>query len=144
MDTQAELGIELGDTTHFSCPDCGRSSETVHGYLFDPAGDTAVYFAGYTPGHSERRANMVVSAGGWGEGMEPEDRTAVALQATFDGGGVEITFPPPRTSPWFGKDFLGKMRDPGGLSEDDHRVYRTLALAAIEKDPRVAAYRKTG
>lgn len=144
MNIEAELGIELGDTSHFNCPDCGRQSETVHGFLYDSTGETAVYFAGYTPGHPERRANMVVSAGGWGEGRTPDDRSAVALEASFGTGGVELSFPPPDTSPWFGKDFLGKMRHPEELSEDERRDYRKLAVAAIEKDPRVAAYRKNG
>jgi hypothetical protein len=144
INTDAELGIELADAKHFDCPDCGRQSESVHGFLFDTTGETAVYFVGYTPGHPERHANIVLSVGGWGEGMEQEDRKAIAMEARFGDLGVELTYPPPRSSPWFGEDFLGKMREPEEMSDEDRASYRTLALAAVEKDPRVVAYRKSG
>jgi hypothetical protein len=146
MHSAADLKIELGDTAKFSCPCCGRASETVHGFLYDPTGETSVYFAGYTPGHPRRRANMVLSVGGWGDGKNAEDRTAIALEASFGTGqdDVEFKFPPAETSPWYGKRFLGRMLEPDELSEENREQYRQLALAAVEKDPRVSGYRQSG
>jgi hypothetical protein len=65
---------------------------------------------------------MLLSMGGWGEGKTPEDGAAIALEAVFGAGeddDVELTFPPAATSPWCGKTFLGRLREPGELSDDD-------------------------
>jgi hypothetical protein len=144
MNSEAGLDIELGDIAGFSCPCCGRDSETVHGFLYDRDGETAVYFAGYTHGHPQRRANMVLSVDGWGEGKGPENRRAIPLEVTFKGDDVDVSFPAPNASPWYGEEFLGAMVDPGRLDRQELEQFRKLAIVAIEKDPRVAGYRQNG
>lgn len=141
---ESDLAVELGDLATYLCPCCGRKSETVHGYLYDKAGATSVYFAGYTHGHPERRANMVLSVGGWGEGTTPEDRQAIALQAVSDGGRKSFTFLPVKASPWYGQAFLGIPVSPEQLSVDERILYIELARIAVEKDPRVAWYLEKG
>jgi len=138
------LSLELGDIATHQCPCCGRESNTVHGFLYDDTGETSVYFAGYAHGHPERRANMVLSVGGWGEGTTPSDRESVALQVVVDGRSKVFVFPAAETSPWYGETFLGQMRAPEQLSEDDRVRFRELARIAAEKDPRVAAYLERG
>ncbi len=139
-----ELAIDLGDTATHQCPCCGRESTTVHGYLYDETGETSVYFAGYAHGHPERRANMVVSIGGWGEGMMPADRKSIALQVVFDGRSKKFVFPAAETSPWYGEEFLGQMKEATQLSEGDRLRFCELARVATEKDPRVAWYLEHG
>jgi hypothetical protein len=143
-DDNDDLRIELGDLASFSCPDCGRDSATVHGYLYDINGETSVYFAGFTHGHPERRANMLVSLGGWGEGKTAEDRIAIPLQVWFANGDVKFTLSPAEESPWYGEAFLGRMLEPAEITPAYHAIAVRLAGAAIEKDSRVAAYRALG
>ncbi len=144
VDLVQGLGVELGETAQFACPCCGRNSDTVHGFLYTPSGETCVYFGGYTHGHPERRANMLLSSGGWGEGNDSEERIAVGLQALFDGPDPTFLFPPVEKSPWFGQDFLGRMLAPEELVASEKARYRRLALFAIENDPRLDGYRNNG
>lgn len=144
MDNEADVKIEMGDAAPYLCPCCGKQSETVHGYLYRPDGTTSVYFAGYTHGHPERRANMVLSVGGWGEGIAPGDRKAIALQATSQSGVITFSFPPPEASPWFGKAFLGAMVSPEGLSSDERQRIVSLSKIAVAQDHRVASYFANG
>jgi hypothetical protein len=142
MDEDVDLAIELGEVAKYRCPCCERESETVHGFLYDRSGATFVYFAGYTHGHPERRANMVLSVGAWGEGTTPADRKAIALQVYSVKRGLVFTFPPAETSPWYRKEF--KDVAPEELSDEDRVRYRDLAKAAVQKDPRVAGYLEQG
>src|SRR3954468_2404921 len=118
MNINSDVKIEFGGAAPYQCPCCGRQSETVHGYLYRSDGTTSVYLAGFTHGHPERRANMVLSVGAWGEGTTPAERKAIALQAIAQGGAITFSFPPPESSPWSGTDFLGAMVSPEGLSSD--------------------------
>jgi hypothetical protein len=143
MTTDAKgMHIELGDIATYQCPCCGQQSETVHGYLYDDTGETIVYFAGYTRGHLTRTANLVLSVGGWGEGMGPEDRHAVPLVITQP--GHSLIFVDAEVSPWYGETFLGEMRDHKTYSDDERETYLNLAKAAIALDSRVADYLSHG
>lgn len=138
------MHIELGDVATYQCPCCGQQSETVHGYLYDDTGDTTVYFVGYTRGHLTRGANLVLSVGGWGEGMGPDDRHAVPLVVTWAKPGESLIFVDAETSPWYGETFLGEMRDHKYYSRDERETYLNLAKAIIALDSRVADYRGHG
>ena len=140
MNFDSDVTIELGGAAPYQCPCCGRQSETVHGYLCRPDGTTSVYFAGFTHGHPERRANLVLSIGAWGDGTTPADRKAIALEATAEGGAVTFSFPPPESTPWLGKDFLGSMVRPERLSNDERQQLVSLSKLVVSQDHRVAAY----
>ena len=139
-----DLAIELGETATHWCPCCERESETVHGYIWDPTGTTSVYFAGYTQGHPELRANLLLSVGGWGEGTTPADRRAFALQVVASNQELTFTFPEPETSPWYGDELLGANVDPQQISQKEREEVRDLARFAIENDQRVAQYLELG
>ena len=138
------LEIELGGVSRYECPCCKLDSHTVHGFLYESNGTTSVYFAGYTHGHPMRRANLILSVGGWGDGTTPADRKAVAMQALLGDQGITFTFPPSETSPWYGEDFLGIILSPEQLSTQDRARYQELASAVVAKDPRVAGYLEHG
>lgn len=139
-----DLEIELGGISRHECPCCKLDSYTVHGFLYEKNGTTFVYFAGYTHGHPNRRVNLVLSIGGWGEGTTSADRKAIAVQAFLDDHGLTFTFPRAETSPWYGEDFLGAMSSPEQLSKQDRARSQELARAVVEKDPRVAGYFEHG
>lgn len=107
-----DLAVELGALAKHSCSCCGRESETVHGYLYDESGTTTVYFAGYTYGHHERRANLLLSVGAWGEGTAPTDRIAIAMQVIRIATGWSSHFPQPKHRLGTGKKFLDRCEVP--------------------------------
>jgi hypothetical protein len=144
MTKREHLSIELGETATYLCPCCARESETVHGFLSDDGGATSIYFAGYTHGHPERRVNMMVSIGGWGEGTTPDDRQAIALEVRAGPEGSTIHFRAPETSPWYEENFLGRMTRPDELSDTEAGCVQALATFALEHDPRVASYLEEG
>jgi hypothetical protein len=137
---EKELNVELGEIATYQCSCCGGESETAQGFLFDDTGETTVYFAGYTRGHPVRRANLVLSVGGWGEGTTPQDRRAIAMCVAPSSNGRSFTFPLAESSPWHGQQFLGAMLQPENIPIDERRRYEKLATVAVEKDKRVAHY----
>jgi hypothetical protein len=143
------LKVELGDISSFSCPCCKGESETVHGYLFDRTGETAVYLAGYTASHAPRRLNMVLSVGGWGEdplpGEDvPRERIAIPLRADVSSEPASIDFVEPEDSPWFGEVFLGATLRAEELSDELRSLAGRLANFAISNDPRIGKYVYSG
>lgn len=140
MAEQPTLSIELGDVATYHCPCCDGHSETVHGFLYDDTGATAVYFIGYTLEHSVRRANVLVSIGGWGEGTTASDRHAIAMQVGLAEDELAFEFVPPETSPWYREEFLGRMVTLTELSPPEGQEAQRLARFAVENDPRVADY----
>jgi len=136
----ASASVETGDLATYVCPCCGQESETVQGYLFDETGATAVYFARYTRKHAEQHANMVLSIGGWGEGMTADDRHAIAIRILSDNQGLSFEFPSPETSPWSEETFLGCALVAGRLSDEERQHYRELATIVAAKDSRLASF----
>jgi hypothetical protein len=139
-----DLSIELGSTATFECPCCGRTSTTVHGYLWDSTGATTVYFAGYTSGHPDLRMNLLLSVGEWGEGTTPDQRRAIPMQYLAEDGHQQFCFPPVESSPWYGHEILGPMVDPATISAEEKLNYENLIGVALAKDPRIAEYLQNG
>jgi len=67
---QAELG---------PCPDCGKNTKRVWGYIYNADAATAAYFVEWTPAHPQRDAVFDLILGKWGEAAGPEDRSAVSV-----------------------------------------------------------------
>lgn len=139
-DAMEPLEFEPGEVATHTCACCGMDSDTVHGFLYGPGGETTVYFAGYTRGHPERWASMVLSVGGWGDDTPPADRRAIPLQVHAFEGDLRFIFVPAEASPWNGEEVLGAMASVDELTDDDRARYRSIAQAAVKQDPRVAAY----
>ena len=67
---QAELG---------PCPDCGKNTKRVWGYIYNADAARAAYFVEWTPAHPQRDAVFDLILGKWGEAAGPEDRSAVSV-----------------------------------------------------------------
>jgi len=139
-EAMALLEFEPGEVAVHTCACCGMDSETVHGFLYGPGGETTVFFAGYTRGHPERWASMVLSVGGWGDDTTPADRRAIPLQVHVFEGALRFTFVPAEASPWNGEEILGAMASVDDLTDDERARYRSIARAAVQLDLRVAAF----
>lgn len=141
MDTTA-VSIELGGSSHHHCACCQQDSETIHGFLYDRGGDTAVYMASFTRTHQDAKVvDMVLSLGGWGENTGPADRLATPLRAVRDADGIRLDFVSPESSPWFGdSSVFGEMAVPDEHTDEFREALVRLAMFALEGDPRLASY----
>lgn len=138
------LSIELGESSVRRCACCGNDSVTVHGYLYDSTGDTAVYLAGFTVGHGDGRANVLVSPGPWGEGTSPGARTSIAFEAVVVGNALMLELADPASSPWPLDSAMGQVQHPASISKAHAERSSRLARQACEKDPRVGAALRKG
>ncbi len=69
--------IELNERiTTFDCPDSGKKSMTVWGFVFKDESAHAVYYAGLMTGHEQPSVRLTVSIGGWG--VEHGDEQSVS------------------------------------------------------------------
>lgn len=133
-----KLSLEPAGESVFDCRCCGRQSTTVHGYIWDEAGRTTVYFAGFTDGHAERSANVLLSVGEWGEGTTGDDRHVVVLHAK---SSTDVDVVDPSVWPSAPDEaLLGKTIDHSALSDADVDYVRDLARFALRNDPRTRAY----
>ena len=110
MDTYA---IELSERiTKFDCPDCGKESLTVWGFVSKNNLAHAIYYAGLMTGHEQASVRMTISIGGWGldhaneEDVEGRDWIFIEARPTPD--SYEMMVREPEESFYFGKGILGK------------------------------------
>jgi hypothetical protein len=61
------------------CPDCGKKTKRVWGYVYRDDAAMATYFVEWTPSHAQRDAMFDLIVGTWGEGTGPEQREAVSV-----------------------------------------------------------------
>ena len=69
-----------GHAEHGPCPDCGRTTRSVWGYVSNENGARATYFVRWTDGHVDRGAQVMVSIGNWGSNAVARDRIAFGLE----------------------------------------------------------------
>jgi hypothetical protein len=79
--------IELNERiTTFDCPDCGKKSMTVWGFVFKDESAHAVYYAGLMTGHEQPSVRLTVSIGDWG--VEHGDEQGVRAKLAFHRGAA--------------------------------------------------------
>jgi hypothetical protein len=75
-----QLTINPEDERTFGpCCCCGNMTRRVWGYVYQDDAAIAAYFVEWTPEHEDTAANFDLIIGKWGEGSNPVDRKAVAL-----------------------------------------------------------------
>ena len=70
IENQTELG---------PCPDCGKRTKRVWGYVYRSDVAHAAYFIEWTPLHPQKDAIFDLIIGNWGENAGPSDRQAVSV-----------------------------------------------------------------
>jgi hypothetical protein len=105
--------IELNERIKtFDCPDCGKKSLTVWGFVSKDSVAHAIYYAGLRTGHEQTSVRLTVSVGGWGVAHADEKNVAgrdwlfIEAQPTTD--SYEMMVREPEESFYFGKPLLGK------------------------------------
>jgi hypothetical protein len=82
LPNQPDMVLEYESTNEREfgpCPDCGKRTKRVWGYVYRDDAAIAAYFVEWTPSHAERDAMFDLIVGTWGEGVGPEQRKAVSV-----------------------------------------------------------------
>ncbi len=103
------IQIEFEEPHKERCECCGNTSTRLTRFVFQDGDAYAVYYVAFTEGHEDRVAYALIGLGEWGEGGEPEHRTAFAVNIWDDNGSWAVTVTNPEDSPWGHVEFVGKI-----------------------------------
>jgi hypothetical protein len=138
--------IELNDRIKkFDCPDCGKESLTVWGFVSKDNIAHAVYYAGLMTGHEEGSVRLTLSIGGWGienvDEQNVETRNWVFLEARPTADSYEVMVREPEESYYFDKPILGRpMSRATALASPDIKEFFGVADFVVFNDPAVKSY----
>jgi hypothetical protein len=106
------LSIEL-EPPHESgpCECCGGRTTSLTRFVYKDGDAHAVYYARFSNNHPARHVKAAVSIGEWGEGSNPDQRTAFALELRAGPENYEVHLCDASASPWRGSKILGPMLD---------------------------------
>jgi len=102
------LEIELTEPKISHCECCGGTTTTLVRFVHKDGAAHAVYFASFAESHRDRGASAIVSVGPWGDGADPANRSAFALQLSEDKDNFNVTVIDTTESPWPDKPLLGR------------------------------------
>ncbi|WP_457329544.1 hypothetical protein [Rhizobacter sp. P5_C2] len=105
------IRIEFEEPTQTTCECCGKSTVRLTRFVYNGNDAYAVYYASFTNGHAEKRLSGLIGLGEWGEGGEPENRTAFAFEIRADKDSFQVGLVDAADSPWKHVTFLGRTLD---------------------------------
>ena len=130
-----------GEKVHGPCPDCGRSTRSVWGYVSNAAGPRAVYFIRWTDGHLERGAELIISIGAWDTDAPATDRISFGLACRVDGNGPGFMLVDAADLPWGTEEFLGtKLTRAAALSHPLKPEVFEILDDLVVKDARLRTF----
>jgi len=102
--------IEIGENSNASvCHCCGRESCTGHGFVYKNGDAYAVYYAGWSNAHSEKKVSLALAIGEWDDDSTNKDRICFGLEAYEDKDEILFRVIEPEESPWPKTDLMGEM-----------------------------------
>ncbi len=138
--------VELNEQLKtFDCPDCGRKSVTVWGWVSKDGAAHAVYYAGLMTGHEQPSVRMTISVGGWGvdnsDEQDVQSRNWLFMEARPTTDSYEVMVREPEESFYFGKQLLGKAMSRAAVlaSPDLNEFFAVVDFVAFN-DPAVKSY----
>lgn len=138
--------IELNERIKtFDCPDCGKKSLTVWGFVSKNNEAHAVYYAGLMTGHEQVSVRLTISIGGWGvdnaDEQIVEGRNWLFIEARPTIESYEMMVREPEESFYFGKSILGTpMSREAGLQSPLLESFFAVADFIAFNDPAVKSY----
>ena len=102
--------VEVGENRKSSsCHCCGRESNVGHGFVYKNGDAYAVYYAGWSAEHPERRVSLALAIGEWSDDSSAADRTCFGLEAREGEDEILFRVIEPVESPWSRTELLGEM-----------------------------------
>jgi hypothetical protein len=138
--------IELNEQIKtFDCPDCGKKSLTVWGFVSKDKAAHAVYYAGLMTGHDQPSVRLTLSIGGWGvdnaDEKNVEGRKWIFIEARPTTDSYEMMVREPEESFYFDKPVLGNpMRRKDALASKLLEEFFAVADFVAFNDPAVKSY----
>lgn len=105
------IEIEFEEPKEERCECCGNTTTRLTRFVYQDGDAFAVYYVLFTEGHDDKVAYSLIGLGEWGEGGEPEMRTAFAVKIWVNKDGWVVTVTDKDESPWSHVEFLGKILD---------------------------------
>jgi hypothetical protein len=146
MSEQPKYAIELNERIKtFDCPDCGKKSMTVWGFVSRNNAAHAVYYAGLMTGHDQVSVRLTISIGGWGaenvDEQNVESRRWIFIEARPTSDSYEMMVREPDESYYFDRPLLGKpMARAAALASPSVGEFFAVADFVAFNDPAVKSY----
>ena len=103
------IKIEFEEPKQEKCECCGNTATRLTRFVYQDGDAFAVCYVLFTDGHEDKVAYSLIGLGEWGEGGEPEMRTAVAVNIWDNDENWAITVTDKEESPWNHVEFLGNI-----------------------------------
>ena len=104
-----EIKFEEPNVTDCDC--CGGKTTRLTRFVYQDGDAFAVYYILFTDGHGGKYAEGLIGLGKWGEGGEPEKRTAFPFRIWTADESYQVGLTDASESPWSDATFLGKILD---------------------------------
>jgi hypothetical protein len=119
------------------CECCGGTTTSLTRFVYKDGDAHAIYHARFSSNHPERIVKAAVSIGEWGEGSNPGQRTAFALELRAGAENYEVHVCDAAASPWSSADSLGPMldREPALAHPLIDEVFHITDHAVLEDQP---------
>lgn len=93
------------------CECCGGTTVSLTRFVYRNGDAHAIYYARFADSHADRIVQVAISIGEWGEGSDPSERVAFALDLRAGADDYEVMVRDASSSPWNGIEILGPMLD---------------------------------
>jgi hypothetical protein len=119
------------------CECCGDTTTSLTRFVYKDGHAHAIYYARFSTNHPERLVKAAVSIGEWGEGSNPAQRTAFALELRAGPDNYEVQVCDAASSPWSDATLLGPMldREPALAHPLIDEVFHITDHAVLEDRP---------
>ncbi len=106
----ADYDIEVGENKNAStCHCCGKKSCVGHGFVYKNDDAYAVYYAGWSDAHFDKKVSVALAIGEWDDDSTVDDRTCFGVEASEGKDEILFRVIEPAESPWSDTDLLGPM-----------------------------------
>jgi hypothetical protein len=104
------LRIEFEPAQHSRCECCGNTTVRLTRFVYKNKDAFAVYYAIFTPQHTEKLLCGIIGLGEWGDdSIGPEARLAFPFEIRATDDAFQVGMVDATSSPWGHVTFLGRI-----------------------------------
>jgi hypothetical protein len=110
MTDTLNLSLEIGENYNSSvCHCCGQKSNVGHGFIYKNDDAYAVYYAGWSLNHADKKVSFAIAIGEWDDNSTNSNRTCFGIEVFEEKNRFLFTIVEPIKSPWSNTGLLGRM-----------------------------------